>query len=183
MSAFEFTTVLFGFVVALGLARVLGGVADLIRCWSRVEHPILYSLWFSLLVLFPIGWWTSLWQFSAAKTITLFQVIMMFHVPIFMYVAARLIVPSESEFEHIDSRYESVRSPFALCMALPALIGPIPSILFGNFELIYVAINGVLQGSLLIFRNKRYDYFVVCSCLVVYIAFIVQYRSMIGLVE
>lgn len=87
MSVFEFTTVLLGFVVALGVTRVLGGVADLLLEWRQLRDPVLFSLWFALLLLLPIGWWTSLWRMADANTFHLVQILILFHVPALIYIA------------------------------------------------------------------------------------------------
>ncbi|MDA7775307.1 hypothetical protein N8993_14135 [Pseudomonadales bacterium] len=180
MSVFEFTTVLFGFVVALGLARVLGGIADLIQFWRQLINPYLFGIWFLLLVLLPIGWWTSIWRFSDSSSIPLQQLLSMFHVPVFMYIATRLLVPTESEFLAINKRYDSIRTPFAMCLGVPTIISPAIGFMTGSSEMVYLIIVGSLQISLPLTKNRKYDYFVAASSVVVYVAFIAQYRAVIG---
>ena len=181
MTAFEFTTVLFGFVVALGLARVLGGVADLIRCWRQLLDPILLSLWFTLLILLPIGYWISLWRFSDSSSINLAQILLVFQGPVLIYIATRLLIPSESEFSKIDERYNTIRAPFALCIGLSMLIGPSLGVIASRqMEMIYRLMLASLQISLHFVQTRKYDYFVSAASVVLFLAFIVQYRSVIG---
>jgi hypothetical protein len=180
MSVFEFTTVLLGFVVALGVTRVLGGVADLVLGWSRLRDPILFSLWFALLLLLPIGWWTSLWRMADASTVNLVELLLLFHVPAFIYIATHLVVPLESEFLKLDERYDTVRTPFTLCLGVPFFVGPGLGLLSGNIEMIYLWVMSVLLLSLPFSKTRKYDYFVSAICLFLYIGFIVQYRSVIS---
>ena len=180
MSVFEFTTVLLGFVVALGVTRVLGGVADLVLGWRRLRDPILFSLWFALLLLLPIGWWTSLWRMADASTVNLFQLLILFHVPAFIYIATHLVVPPESDFLKLDERYDTVRTPFTLCLGVPFFVGPGLGLLNGSIEMIYLWVMSVLLISLPFSKRRIYDYFVSATCLFLYIGFIVQYRSEIS---
>jgi len=50
----------------------------------------------------------------------------------------------------------------------------------GSSEMVYLIIVGSLQISLPLTKNRKYDYFVAASSVVVYVAFIAQYRAVIG---
>ena len=98
MSPFEFTITLISIVIALGIARILGGYADLIQHRKETEHSWLFLIWFSFLLLTHVGWWFSLWGSSRDEIFSLSQFIILLSVPCFLFIATRLLIPSEGEF-------------------------------------------------------------------------------------
>jgi hypothetical protein len=181
MSTFEFTSALFGFVVALGIARVLGGVADLIRFWRRAAAPGLYLTWFFLLLLIYLGWWVSIWRHADAVRVSLLELIVTFHVPAFIYLSTRLLVPTEGDFESIDERYDQVRTPFLCCLAAAGLFAPLLGLVVArDVGMAYLLTMSLMQLSLIFVRKRAADYFVSAASCVLYLAFLVQYRSVIA---
>ena len=61
MSTFEYMSVMHSIVLALGLARVLGGIADVARDWHRLETKWFFLGWLALLLVLHVGWWFGLW--------------------------------------------------------------------------------------------------------------------------
>ena len=182
MSVFEFTATLFGIVVALAMARTLGGIADLIRFRSEIRHKPLFLIWFSFLLLGNVVWWFSLWGRSESNIVSLYQFGVTFLVPMFFFIATRLLVPDESNFRTIEERYRDIRVPFLLSLATPFLLPPIlTGILASDWSLgAYLIPMGVLLICGTLSSNVRLQYSVAISVAVIYIAFALQFRSSIG---
>ena len=181
MSVFEFTITLSGFVVALGIARVLGGCADMIRHWRGIDRPGLYCSWFSLLLFLYIGWWVSTFRFSNSVEVSLFQIFLVFHVPVLIFIGTRLIVPVESEFLDIDSRYNEIRTAFLVFIAASTSVAPIVGLLIGkDFSMLYLLLISCLLIALIPQSRRILDNIVSVSCCIIYLAFLVQFRSTVG---
>ena len=183
MSVFEFTITLFGIVVALAMARTLGGIADLIQFRSEIRHKPLFLIWFSFLLLGNVVWWFGLWERrSGSDTVSLYQFGVTFLVPVFLFIATRLLVPDESNFRTIEERFRNIRVPFLLSMATPFLL---PALLIGIFASnwspgAYLIPVGVLMVCGTLSSDVRLQYGVAISVVVIYLAFALQLRSSIG---
>lgn len=182
MSVFEFTATLFGIVIALAMARTLGGIADLIRYRREITHKPLFLIWFTLLLLGNIVWWFSLWQRSNSDSVSLAQFATTFVVPFFFFIATRLLVPDESEFKNIESRYSNIRVPFLVSLAIPFFPGPIFSGIFASDWTIamYLVPAGLLLLGGTASANIRFQYFIATTVTVLYLAFAAQFRYRIG---
>lgn len=182
MSVFEFTATLFGIVVALAMARTLGGIADLIRHRDVINHKPLYLIWFALLLTGCVVWWFSLWERSNSASVSLYQFAVTFLVPVCFFIATRLLVPDEPDFKFIESRYENVRVAFLLTLAIPFFPGPIlAGIVVSDWSVAaYLVPAGVLLVIGALSANIRLQYIVATSVTVLYIAFALQFRYSIG---
>ena len=182
MSVFEFTATLFGIVVALAMARTLGGVADIIRYRKEIRHKPLFLIWFSLLLLGNVVWWFSLWRLSESDVVSLYQFGMAFLVPVCFFIATRLLVPDVSDFTAIGERYRGVRVPFLLTLAIPFFPGPILAGVFTSEWSIgaYLLPAGMILVAGTLSSNVRFQYGVAISVTVIYLAFAMQFRSSIG---
>ena len=182
MSVFEFTATLFGIVVALAMARTLGGIADLIRYRNEIRHKPLFLIWFSFLLLGNIVWWFSLWGRFDSATVSLYQFGITFLVPVCFFVATRLLVPDESNFRTIQERYRDIRVPFLLILSIPFFPGPILTGLFAADWSIgaYLIPGGLLLVCGTLSPNIRLQYGVATSVTVIYLAFALEFRASIG---
>jgi hypothetical protein len=178
MSLFEFVVTLFSIVIALGVARVLSGFAGLIEFRSNIQHKPLFTLWLVYLLLAQIVWWFSIWDRSRTESMTLGLTIILFYVPACLFLAARLLVPSDSEMHEMSTRFETVRVPFLLFLAAPIIPGPlIAGFGLGDWVIAsyLLPIAAVLLASVP-FTNIRVQYGAVVAVLLIYIAFTIQYR-------
>jgi hypothetical protein len=182
LSVFEFTATLFGIVVALAMARTLGGIADLIRYRSEIRHKPLFLIWFSFLLLGNVVWWFSLWRRSESNTVSLYQFGITLLVPVCFFIATRLLVPDESNFRSIEERYRNIRVPFLLLLAIPFFPGPIlGGIVLSNWSIgAYLIPAGLLLVCGTLSPNIRLQYSIAMSVTLIYLAFAVQFRSSIG---
>jgi len=175
-------SVIYSIVLALGIARVLGGFADIARDWREVEAKWPFLGWLSLLLALHLGWWFGLWaRFSAIDEVELSAFLTWFLVPASFYVASRLLVPEfpEGSPPNLEQRFSDVRVPFFACLVLSvapvfpglkATVGP-PWLLavFGALALTGVFVSG-----------RRWNIALLCSMLASYSVFLALARSTLG---
>ena len=117
-------------VLALGIARVLGGFADVARDWREIEAKWPFLGWLSLLLALHLGWWFGLWaRFSAMNEISLSTFLTWFLIPASFYVASRLLIPNfpEGSPPNLEQRFADVRVPFFVCLFL-AVVPVLPGL-------------------------------------------------------
>ena len=127
LSTFEYVSVVHSIVLALGMARALGGVADIARVWSQLASKWFFVGWLILLLIQLTGWWFGLWaRFEQLEEIRLLTFFGWLLVPASLYVASRLLIPEfpEGAPPDLEQRFADVRIPFFACLA----ISPIPAL-------------------------------------------------------
>ena len=179
MTVFEFVLTLYSIVIALGVARVLTGYVALIEYRKEIANLPLFMIWLSLLLLANIVWWFSLWNKNAAQSFTLSEALFTFHVPAFLFMACRLLVPGESELETIAERYAKLRVPFLVCFSLAFIPGPLlRGVATGDWS---TAVYLLTIGAFLLVgtasSNTRLQYIAALAATVTYVMFAIQFRS------
>ena len=181
MSVFEFTLTLYSIVIALGVARVLTGYVALIEYRKETPNTPLFFVWFSFLLLTHIVWWFSLWGLNATERLSLILVLFLFHIPAFLFIATRLLIPSESELSTIGERFAKLRIPFLLSFSVPFIFGPLFQGIGGDWA---TAIYLIPAGALLVAGtsspNIRLQYFVAVGAFLIFLAFAAQFRSFLA---
>ncbi len=181
MSAFEFVLTLYAIVIALGVARVLTGYVALIEFRRAVVDVPLFFIWLSFLLLVHFVWWFSLWNNSAAQSFSLIAAIFQFHVPAFLFIASRLLVPSESELETIAERFAKLRVPFLVSLARPFVTPLLGAIVTGDWSIVmYLLPIGAVLLLGTASSNIRLQYSVAMAAFLIYVVFAVQFRSAVS---
>ena len=113
---------------------------------------------------------------------TLFQAIFTFHVPAFLFIASRLLIPGESALETISERYTKLRVPFLVCFAIPFIPGPLlGGIVSGDWSIaMYLMPIGTLLLLATTSSNTRLQYVVALAAMAVYVMFAIQFRSAVN---
>ena len=179
MSTFEYMSVMHSIVLALGLARVLGGIADVARDWNRLEAKWFFLGWLTLLLALHVGWWFGLWiRFGEMRDIGLVTFLVWFLVPASFYVASRLLIPefNEGSTPDLEQRFDDVRTPFFACFVLstvPVLPGLLeatqPQWLLGFF--CFFAFTGMFVS------NRRGHVVLLSLMLITYLTFLALARA------
>ncbi len=179
MSTFEYMSVMHSIVLALGIARVLGGLADMVRHWPRLEAKWSFLCWLLLLLALHMGWWFGLWaRFSAMADIHLTTFLAWFMVPASFYVACRLLIP---DFDHdslpdLQRRFDDVRIPFFLCFVV-ATLPVFPELLDGPQSQWLMAVFGA-SALLGVFTSSRNGQFALQGIMTVtYLSFLALART------
>ena len=121
MSTFEYMSVMHSIVLALGIARVLGGIAGVARDWRQLETKWFFLGWLALLLLLHLGWWFGLWiRFGEVSDINLWTFFFWFLIPASLYIASRLLIPEfhQGSTPDLAQRFDEVRMPFFACLVV-----------------------------------------------------------------
>ena len=182
MSTFEYMSVMHSIVLALGMARILGGIADVARDWHELEAKWFFLGWLALLLALHMGWWFGLWaRFSAMSEIGLSTFFVWFLVPASFYVASRLLIPEFPEGfpPDLKQRFSEVRVPFFGCLVL-AIVPVLPGLAGAARSQWLLAIFGALALTGVIVSDRRWHIALLWSMLATYLTFLALARSALG---
>jgi len=120
MEPFEYVCVLTSIVAGLAVARLVGGIGQLIQTWKRTPGYWVHALWMvNTLMTVIISWWVQ-YRWRSVEHWTLFLVLWLLVAPINLYLASALLFPNEQEGERILSwreHYFNHRRGFFLLIA------------------------------------------------------------------
>jgi hypothetical protein len=134
MEPFEYVCVLTSIVAGLAVARLVGGLGQLIQTWKRTPGYWVHAFWMvNTLMTVIISWWVQ-YRWRTIEHWTLFLVLWLLVPPINLYLASALLFPNEQEGEPIRSwreHYFDHRRGFFLLIAGNFVIDLIDSSLKG----------------------------------------------------
>src|SRR3954467_4737703 len=120
MDPFSYVCVLTSIVAGLAVARLVGGLGQLIQTWKRTPGYWVHALWMvNTLMTVIISWWVQ-YRWRTVEHWTLFLVLWLLVPPINLYLASALLFPNEQEGEPIRSwreQYFDHRRGFFLLIA------------------------------------------------------------------
>jgi len=169
-------------VLALGIARVLGGVADIARVWRKLESKWFFLGWLTLLLIQLIGWWFGLWaRFGAMTEIGLLAFFGWFMVPASLYVASRLLIPEfpDGAPPNLEERFLEVRGPFFACLIL-SIVPALPTLPGAFAPQWLLALYGSLALVGVFVSERRWQIGLLCSMLATLLTFLLLARSTLG---
>jgi hypothetical protein len=175
-------SVVHSIVLALGIARILGGFADVARDWSQLGTKWFFLGWLVLLLAGHMGWWFGLWtRFRGMTEIDLAAFFVWFMIPASFYVASRLLIPEfpEDSPPDLDSRFARVRVPFFACLAL-AVSPVLPSLSAAAHPRWLLAAFGALALSGVFIQSRFWHVTLLGLMLATYTAFLALARTSIG---
>ena len=182
MSTFEYMSVMHSIVLALGIARVLGGIADVVGDWHRFEAKWFFLGWLVLLLAMHVGWWFGLWAlFSTISEISLGTFFSWFIIPASLYVASRLLIPEfrDGSVSDLGACFDQVRIPFFTCFVL-AVVPALPGLADAPRPQLLLPIFGALAIIGIFVSNRRGHVVLLYSMLITYLTFLVLARSSLG---
>lgn len=97
MSGFEFLFSLFGLLLGLSLAEVLGGFGKALKARARIRIGWLTPLLGLLVMLDLIGFWITAWSVREAIPVNYLTLMLLFVVTALYYLAANLVFPEEPD--------------------------------------------------------------------------------------
>ncbi len=169
-------------VLALGIARVLGGIAGVARDWRQLETKWFFLGWLALLLLLHLGWWFGLWiRFGEVSDISLWTFFFWFLIPACLYIASRLLIPEfhQGSTPELEQRFDEVRMPFFACFVLATI-----PILAGLADAVrtdwLLAVFGGLALTGLFVSDRRGHVALLCLMLVTFVTFLALARSSLG---
>ena len=103
MDPFSYVCVLTSIVAGLAVARLVGGIGQVIQTWKRTPGYWVHALWMlNTLIAVIITWWVQ-YRWRTIEHWTLFLVLWLLVAPINLYLASALLFPNEQEGEPITS--------------------------------------------------------------------------------
>ena len=169
-------------VLALGIARVLGGIAGVARDWRQLETKWFFLGWLALLLLLHLGWWFGLWiRFGEVSDISLWTFFFWFLIPASLYIASRLLIPEfhQGSTPDLEQRFDEVRMPFFAClvvMTIPILAGLADA---ARTDWLLAVFGGLALTGLFV-SDRRGHVALLCLMLVTFVTFLALARSSLG---
>jgi len=172
-------------ILALGVARLLGGVADLSRHWGTIGAEWLLAIWLFQLLMQHTGWWFGLWHaFHESTELPLWMFVLSLSIPASLYVASRLLVPNLDSEVSIDfaDRFREIQVPFYASIAATAIPYSSVRILFfeGTSNQGFLIAIGAIALIGLFIRNIRGHYVIAMVTVTIYSSFLFLARAGIG---
>ena len=127
MSFFEYISVIVSVVLALGIARVLGGLGELLVARREKKTYWVHSVWIGFVFLMHIRIWWSYWDVAAAPSTNLLAFLYMLIGPAAAYLAAYVLLPGGFPND-ADQHFYAIRKPFfalGIVLALYAALTPL----------------------------------------------------------
>jgi hypothetical protein len=175
-------SVVHSIVLALGIARILGGVADIARVWRELTTKWFFLGWLSLLLIQLLGWWFGLWvRFGGMAEITLLPFFGWFVVPASLYCASRLLIPEfpQGAPPDLEERFAEVRGPFFACLAL-SVVPAFPGLPADASPVWLLAVYSALALIGVVVTSRRLQIGLLFSMALTLMTFLGLARSTIG---
>lgn len=102
MSAFDFYTVLLSFVVSIGVAALLTGVARLIQEAERVRPSLSHGAWMLVIFVLEIEFWVKSWSYHSTFSLGPGSFLCPLALAILAFMAASLVTPAVAAEGPID---------------------------------------------------------------------------------
>ena len=182
MSTFEYMSVMHSILLALGIARVLGGIADVVRDWRRLEAKWFFLGWLALLLAMHVGWWFGLWaMFSTISEISIVSFFSWFLIPASLYVASRLLIPEfqDGSVSNLAERFDQVRIPFFTCFIV-AVVPVLPGLVNAPQSQVLLPIFGALAITGIFVTSRRGHVALLYTMLFTYLTFLALARTSLG---
>ena len=130
MSFFEYTSVMVAVVLALGIARILSAVGELLVERRSTRAYWVHGLWLFFYFLLHLRIWWGYWDVRDSPPTLLPAFIFMLLGPALAYLGAYLLVPGHFP-DDADAHFYAVRKPFfgigltslLVALATPTVLG------------------------------------------------------------
>jgi hypothetical protein len=170
MNAFEYLSVLISIILALGMTRVLAGVAEMLQARTYRGIYWVHVIWIvNLFTYLVIAWWVFYrWRNQQEWTFFLFVFVLI--APTTLYLASMLLFPREtSDAEIIDYKvhYYANHRAFFILLSLFTVVDIFDSLLKGVPHFRALGAQYIVSSSLYfageviaaVTRNERYHQF------------------------
>ena len=111
MSFFEYTSVMVAVILALGIARILGAVGELLVERRSTRTYWVHGLWLVFYFLLHVRIWWSYWDIRDTPPTLLPAFIFMLLGPALAYLGVYVLIPGSFP-DDADAHFYAVRKPF-----------------------------------------------------------------------
>ena len=170
MNAFEYLSVLISIILALGMTRVLAGVAEMLQGRTRRGIYWVHVIWIvNLFIYLVIAWWIFYrWRNQQEWTFFLFVFVLIS--PTILYLASMLLFPRESSAAgslDYKAHYYANHRAFFILFSLFTAVDIFDTLLKGVPHFFALGAQYIVSSSLYfsgeliaaITRNERYHQF------------------------
>lgn len=162
MTPFEYLAVLISIVLGLGLAELLSGVQRLAHARGRIRFHWLPLTWSGLVFVILVQWWWAAFGFRARAEWNFFSFMLVLLVPVLLYLAAALVLPTEDGGDSYDleAHYFGIHRLFFAVLGAATVLEAVRALRVPDPQA--VALNAaatLLLFSLAIVRHRRYHAF------------------------
>jgi hypothetical protein len=160
MGLFEFLMVLVSVVIGLGLTEILSGAANLLRAREKVRFHWFHIL-FQLGVFFALlqQWW-EFWDMQGMGQISYFAVLAILAPPVFLFLIANLLYPSNPVGADLEEYYYQQASLLWGLVIAGTVMGTfVQPLIFGEPVLHPANLSGIPMIAICLFlafsKNRR----------------------------
>lgn len=129
MSLFEFLMVLVSIIIGLGIATILTGVAQMIRCRGSTERYWVHSVATTAILFALLQQWWEIWDLRVVPEWTFHGLVMMLTGPVGLFLIAHLLFPEPMQGAIVREYYYGAMRPMwwlgALTVVLATLFRPL----------------------------------------------------------
>jgi hypothetical protein len=162
MSAFEFLSVAFSFVIGLSVTYLLSSALSLFRAREICKPDWLPLLWALYILLAQIQFWWAIYELSSIEKWSLAAFLSTLFYSLLLYTAGGLILPHKAESERNGLRqyFEKDGRLGVVVLNIFITVSPIFNSLFFNTELsnpvnLFIIAEGLLGLSILLLKTRR----------------------------
>lgn len=187
MEAFGYVAVIFSVVIGLGLSHLLTGTTELFKARRRVKFYWVHLIWIGLIFMGHIFLWWTMWNLRLLQHWNFFSFLMLLLAPVFLYVAAAILIPKLDDDTAIDLReyfYENQAAFFGIDAAFTGLIGLENWLLTGRLPPLLVMLVFAFWFVLLcisaVVKNRRYHAVIALLFAVLFLLFVIRFGLRLG---
>jgi hypothetical protein len=178
VASFEFFTVLLSFVVSLGVATLLLGVARLIQEANRVHFSFAWALWALVIFDLQITFWLKSWGYREGYSLRVETSLPPLALAIVAFIACTLATPPIPDEGPIDLRgfHAKHGRKYQVAYAVFMFLAIVQSILMNDLatdasslasDVIIQTVLALLAVAAAVFRRQRWVQLAVPSILLV----------------
>lgn len=137
MTPFEYVIVLISIILGLGIARVLTGVAEIIKRWNSLTHFWPYLIWIALVFVLHIQEWWATYDLRTVPAWSLPTFLFVILYPILLFILANLLFPTRWPKKGFDVKefYFANCQKFFVCVMIFAILSIVQNVIIAKYRL------------------------------------------------
>jgi hypothetical protein len=104
ISPFEYVSILISIILGLGITQILSSFSDLLYHFKKVKFYWVHTIWIMFVLFLHIQEWFITYQLKGKMIWNLPELMFILLYPIILYVAAKMLIPSNDDQERFDMK-------------------------------------------------------------------------------
>lgn len=156
ISPFEYVSILISIILGLGITQILSSFSDLLYHYKKVKFYWPHTVWIVFVMFLHIQDWFITYQLKTKMIWNLPEILFILLYPILLYVAAKMLIPSNDDQEKFDMKayYLSHFHIIFILISLTILLSILFNIFFLNM-IIFQQIPLIVFFGVTIFLSLR----------------------------